>query len=216
VYANDLNPASVEYLRQNVILNHVQPSKLHSFNMDARAFLKHILSQALSGEAPHAHHIIMNLPAIALEFLDVFRGAYHPICEGGQLLHKPAALPTIHCYCFAPPDDFQTQIQQRLLRAMGSPVEAKDIHFHNVRNVSPGKDMFCVSFVLPTHIAHAVPSEASDSVVCNEKIEKTVTSEEIAEPPLPNLGVRTRRAGEAAAISLVAKRAKLADNGGDC
>lgn len=49
-------------------------------------------------------HFVMNLPELALSFLDAFVGVYEPLLrEFGQIFEDvlaSAALPMVHCYCF--------------------------------------------------------------------------------------------------------------------
>ncbi|RRT82315.1 hypothetical protein BHM03_00020181 [Ensete ventricosum] len=175
LYANDLNPDSVHYLRINAQINKVEDG-VYTYNMDARAFMHHIMtvpnsdSKQKTGEAvskddhskelatnekegglviavfqgngntnkrirgfhltvarpwEHVDHVIMNLPASALEFLgelmvddqtDVFKGLI-------QREHWRGSLPWIHCYCFI-----------RSTETKGSILSA----------------MYCLSFMLPT------------------------------------------------------------------
>jgi tRNA G37 N-methylase Trm5 len=44
-------------------------SKVKPFNMDGREFWRHVRTMQRSGEVGPVHHVLMNLPAIALEFL---------------------------------------------------------------------------------------------------------------------------------------------------
>jgi tRNA (guanine37-N1)-methyltransferase len=84
-------------------------------------------------------HVIMNLPASAPEFLDSFRG------------WKLEKLPIIHVYCFGLKckDDATTNeaIINRCTNALGCPIDTCNIV--TVRNISPTKNMYCVSFKLP-------------------------------------------------------------------
>ena len=99
-------------------------------------------------------HVVMNLPASAVEFLDVFRGLYSA--------HRHLALPTIHCYCFSksqsPGEDAKKQVEERLGSSLTSQCTT-----HCVRDVAPKKVMVCVSFKLPTSVAFADAGSKSDT-----------------------------------------------------
>eukprot|EP00478_Filoreta_tenera_P002017 GABV01002062.1.p1 GENE.GABV01002062.1~~GABV01002062.1.p1 ORF type:complete len:135 (-),score=27.90 GABV01002062.1:22-426(-) len=94
----------------------------------------------------------MNLPASAYQFLDVFRG-----CYAGQNITVPDRFPKIHCYTFALAGDEEERRQQakeKIEGVLGATLTDEDeLTLHNVRNVAPNKDMFCVSFRLPRAVA---------------------------------------------------------------
>lgn len=146
VLANDLNPESYRWLQHNCKLNKVE-NKVRTFNLDGRAFIqgpvKQELPALLKGKA--SVHVVMNLPALALEFLDAFRGLLHqePSCDEN--------LPTVHCYGFSKDDDPETDVVKRASRSLGFPLENRSsVHF--VRNVAPNKDMMCVRFTVPKEV----------------------------------------------------------------
>jgi tRNA (guanine37-N1)-methyltransferase len=80
VYAIDLNPDAFFLLQKNIAVNHVEKKVLPILG-DARQV---VLNQLFA----KADHVIMNLPEIALEFVDVACKALKP--KGG----------IIHYYCF--------------------------------------------------------------------------------------------------------------------
>jgi len=80
VYAIDVNPDAVEYLRRNIRLNRVE-GKVHAILGDARQ----IVNGRLAG---CADRVIMNLPEKAMDFVDVACAAIRP--SGG----------TVHFYGF--------------------------------------------------------------------------------------------------------------------
>ncbi|XP_060938695.1 tRNA (guanine(37)-N1)-methyltransferase [Limanda limanda] len=146
VLANDLNPESYRWLQHNCKLNKVE-SKVRTFDLDGRAFIQGPVKQELPAllKGKGSVHVVMNLPALALEFLDAFRG----------LLHQEAPcdenLPTVHCYGFSREDDPDTDVVKRASRSLGFPLENRcSVHF--VRNVAPNKDMMCVRFTIPKEV----------------------------------------------------------------
>jgi tRNA (guanine37-N1)-methyltransferase len=147
VYANDLNPSSYKYLQINRKKNKCGPA-LECFNQDGRAFLRALVHER--GIA--IDHAILNLPATAPEFLDAFTG--YPF---GMVL------PRLHVHCFAPKEAASSNYQcavDRCARALGLPEGGLDrsanaVHVHVVRDVSPQKNMLCVSFVLPAAVVQS-------------------------------------------------------------
>ncbi len=146
VYANDLNPASAEWLRTNVAANKVGPSVTVS-SLDARQFVRELLgTHAAKLEHGPFGHVVMNLPASAIEFLDVFVGAFRREAW-------PAALPRVHCYCFSKEVDATADAIARVEQVLGASVPGAEAHV--VRDVAPRKLMVCVSFTLPDEVAWA-------------------------------------------------------------
>ncbi|KAF7662629.1 hypothetical protein LDENG_00231120 [Lucifuga dentata] len=149
VLANDLNPESYRWLQHNCKLNKVE-NKVRTFNLDGRAFIQGPVKQelpALLKEKAHIH-VIMNLPTLALEFLDAFRGLLRKelICDEN--------LPVVHCYGFSKDDNPEKDMVERASRSLGFSLEHRcSVHF--VRNVAPNKDMMCVSFTLPKEVLYS-------------------------------------------------------------
>ncbi|XP_062974271.1 tRNA (guanine(37)-N1)-methyltransferase [Elgaria multicarinata webbii] len=150
VFANDLNPESHKWLQHNCKLNKVD-QKVKVFNMDGREFLegpvKEELAKQLSlGERKSSLHIVMNLPAMAIEFLDAFRHLLDG--EPGS-----TGLPTVHCHCFSKNDDPAQDIQARVEACLGTSLEGL-CSIELVRKVAPNKDMMCISFQLPAKLLY--------------------------------------------------------------
>lgn len=88
----------------------------------------------------HIDHVVMNLPASAIQFLDAFKGLI-------QRKYWKGNLPLIHCYCFIR----ATETPESIIAVAESALKATilDSKFHRVRDVAPNKAMFCLSFRLP-------------------------------------------------------------------
>ncbi|OQS04538.1 tRNA (guanine-N(1)-)-methyltransferase [Thraustotheca clavata] len=141
VYANDLNPKSYEYLNVNRKKNKVE-ANLHTFNMDGRDFVHKLLDDRIQFS-----QVLMNLPAIALEFLDAFPGRFD---------HWEGELPWIHTYCFSSQVDApELDVQKRAEAILGASLDMEKTKIYQVRDVAPKKLMMCISFQLPVAAAYS-------------------------------------------------------------
>ncbi|XP_069589748.1 tRNA (guanine(37)-N1)-methyltransferase isoform X1 [Ranitomeya imitator] len=153
VYANDLNPESYRWLVHNCKLNKVD-RKVQAFNTDGREFIRTVVKDELSKHIKSSPdgkkrlHIVMNLPALALEFLDAFR---HLLSEQP---HNEVLLPTVHCYGFSKDDNPEKEVKDRVEEMLGATVEVSSIHL--VRKVAPNKEMMCISFQLPAEVLFGI------------------------------------------------------------
>ena len=153
VYANDKNPVSYEYLLKNSVRN--KCVNLVCANHDARYY-----AQKLQNDAVMIDHVIMNLPASAPEFLDAF-----------SVYNESLPLPRFHVHCFAPKESKSTDYQDavdRCSQALGHSIDRirDQVHIHVVRDVSPAKNMLCVSFILPE--STQISSQSSKRSKINE------------------------------------------------
>lgn len=155
VFANDLNPESYKWLQKNIIINKVEKN-IQSFNMDGRDFLKtifktHILNRRAINQNG-MEHIVMNLPTLAIEFLDVFFDSFNEN-EIEQICYRP---PIIHLYCFVKTNKGENacKLGQLLVeQKLGCTLTSNSlIDLHYVRNVSLNKEMIRISFLLTKNI----------------------------------------------------------------
>nr|XP_034960158.1 tRNA (guanine(37)-N1)-methyltransferase isoform X1 [Zootoca vivipara] len=177
VFANDLNPDSYKWLQHNCKLNKVD-RKVKVFNMDGRQFLEEPVKEELTRqlslkERNSCLHIVMNLPAMAVEFLDAFRHLLDG--EPGS-----TSLPTVHCYCFSKHDNPAQDVQERVEACLGISLEGL-CSVELVRNVAPNKEMMCISFSLPARVLYKPLSSPKGADNPQEPASKRLRPNE--EPP---------------------------------
>ena len=175
VYANDLNPSSYESLKQNVTLNKVKPEQISCFNIDGREFIKDILKKELlvlwNIEDEQLRfpivstrvHVVMNLPAIAVEFLDEFVGILHEY-RNFRDRYPMHLRPIVHCYGFEKKGEksLRTRAEQIMQTKLFIDKEGGVIY---VRNVAPDKDMMRLDFTLTEEILFKAPLECKSRFI---------------------------------------------------
>ena len=154
VLANDLNPESYKWLRKNAVTNKIK-TNFESFNMDGRDFLRNIVKADLLNRRANKEigpeYIVMNLPSLAVKFLDVLPDWFTQD-EMKKICSQP---PIVHLYCFVKANKGEDACkfgQSLVEEQLGCPLNDSLINLHNVRNVSPFKEMIRVSFLLTENI----------------------------------------------------------------
>ena len=158
VLANDLNPESFKWLNHNLQLNKVK-TEYSTHNLDGRDFIQTTIREDLlqrwqktarSETAAHPnYHIVMNLPALALEFLSAFSGmlkSHNGRLDGSMV----PSLPRVHCHCFSKAENPEQDVQEQAALQLGHDLQNSSVR--HVRNVAPNKEMMCVSFDLTWNV----------------------------------------------------------------
>ncbi|EKX73220.1 conserved hypothetical protein [Theileria equi strain WA] len=170
VLANDLNPVGAKYVKINSELNRVcrqKPETLQQvtnlvkiYNQDARTFLDVIKSNHILDKKTVEYdgvkisqnaqvHFLMNLPKLAIDFLDSFIGLANNI--------EPESTRdcVVHCYCFCDQTDYENEVETRLQRVLNRKLDEYTVT--RVRHVSPKKQMYCVEFKVPGSMLGSSP-----------------------------------------------------------
>lgn len=166
VLANDLNPSSYQWLLHNAQKNKVT-KYISMFNKDGRDFIKTDVRADLikrwntkDGQTVDYNiHITMNLPAMALDFLETFCGLM--INYDGPI----PVLPIVHVYCFARGEDSARSAQQMAEEKLGTKLQANLHGVHFVRNVAQNKDMYRICFQLTREILYLKKSGGKRTIL---------------------------------------------------
>ena len=153
VFCNDLNPESFKWLEHNVKNNKKSSKNTKTFNLDAREFIREIVKEKLleiwsSNTAQiSSAHIVMNLPALAITFVDVFNGLF---ADQQDYREKAVILPAVHVYCFSKAENTREDVIRTCEKHLGHVLdETHLLGVHFVRNVAPSKDMMRIDFTPP-------------------------------------------------------------------
>lgn len=153
VLANDLNPESYKWLKHNGKLNKIKEHLLYAFNKDGRDFIRNEMKMDLQTRLSNADksnvHIVMNLPAIATEFLNEFSGLYKPDEIENMDCDKNI---TVHVYCFAKGERPFEIAKDSVEKGLGHKLSDNLIEITSVRTVSNFKEMIRISFKLTKDI----------------------------------------------------------------
>ncbi|PKA56264.1 tRNA (guanine(37)-N1)-methyltransferase 2 [Apostasia shenzhenica] len=146
VFANDLNPDSVQYLRINSKINKVEDNII-AHNMDARAFMRHLMEvpELEVNVEPQFTSIVVH------ESIDVpvdrgpFEGELTDVFEGLlQRKYWKGSLPLIHCYFFLRTNETEESMLHEAEAALNFRI--RDPIFHRVRDVAPNKVLTFIPF----------------------------------------------------------------------
>lgn len=170
VLANDLNPDSYHWLCENVNLNKVTEF-VRCFNLDGRDFIKTIVKDYLienvksydGSNSNRRYHIVMNLPDIAMNFLDTFDSLLSSLNDSDYEYKIPYL--DIHCYCFVkkiPESEVDNYVIQTASEKLGHQISTDDVYeIYYVRKVAPNKIMYRISFKLNTDILYGTKTDYS-------------------------------------------------------
>ena len=110
-------------------------------------------------------HIAMNLPAIAISFLDTFLSLLKREDVEDLTNIDPSVLPMVHVYAFSNADDKKNDLKGQCELKLATKLDNIQIDF--VRNVAPSKDMFRISIPLTADILFS--SEVIDMSGSNKR-----------------------------------------------
>lgn len=149
VYANDLNPESFKWLEHNARANKIDGRYFQAFNKDGRDFIKNDIKEKLPVHLKNKRniYITMNLPALAVEFLDCFVGLFDESDLGDFTVP-----PIVFVYCFAKGEDYESIARDLVLKYFGFDVNDRILDVFRVRTVSSMKEMMRVTVLLDRDI----------------------------------------------------------------
>ncbi|CAG2062516.1 unnamed protein product, partial [Timema podura] len=150
----DVCAESFKWLLSNVERNKVS-SYVQAYNKDARIFIENdvknhiLLSWQNVKYSESIMHITINLPAMAVTFLQSFVGLF---TTEEMYAHAVKNYPIVHVYCFVKGDNPNAQAQKLVEENLGYYLTDNLKEIFLVRNVSTNKNMMRVSFVLNQNV----------------------------------------------------------------
>nr|CAH7750099.1 unnamed protein product [Callosobruchus chinensis] len=149
VFANDLNPESFNWLKYNFEANKVDQTYYKLYNRDGHDFIKNDIKLLLPKflEDDKNVYITMNLPAMALEFLNSFVGLFNK-----EALPEYSKPPLIFVYCFAKGEDCMEITKNKIKDTVTYDLSNKIVDIFRVRTVSSLKEMMRITLRLERDI----------------------------------------------------------------
>ena len=188
VYANDINPESVKWMKINLKTNQSKkaPREYQVHNLDGREFLRTIALPRIESYQTEILNdkekqwcltenkivVLMNLPDIALTFLDVISEWLTKDIESRQQWLMPIH---IYCYTFSKGENREEDIRSRL-KAILPNVNEDQISCRFVRQVAPNKDMLCVRITLFDKNPKAIEDERDNRPAKKFKVDPSSTT----------------------------------------
>ena len=164
VFANDLNPSSYHHLVENASLNDVT-SRVSICNQDGREFITHTFAKIIT-DRPHilskGSHVIMNLPASAVEFLDSLVGILQGLPPD---LIDSVPMPWVHCYTFSKSAKPVEDVVAKVEHALQTSLPDDTCSVYRVRDVAPNKLMMRVSLQLPFCVAYGTAIKGTSHII---------------------------------------------------
>ncbi|CAB0005837.1 unnamed protein product [Nesidiocoris tenuis] len=153
-FANDLNPDSVHWLRENLKTNKINLDSVSVSTLDGVDFVTDVFKSSLlalpAGDYQIA--IAMNLPSLAFQFLPAFKGLLSEE-DVEALTCRP--IPVVYCYMFlkgVPESERSAAARKIVENELGNLGNEEFLRVDFVRNVAPNKDMIVVSIRLTENI----------------------------------------------------------------
>lgn len=176
VFANDLNPDSYKWMEHNIKLNKIK-TNVQTFNLDGREFISKFIKEYIQTNCMGKESVIsviMNLPALAIEFLNAFEGL---LIQSNVSKNDVEDLKIeVYCYTFLKGDKDTTTAQaheelNERLKDNISGIAPLNVEFHNTRRVAPGKDMYRCKFDLPIELLFLKNHDAK--ILCEPDAKKS-------------------------------------------
>lgn len=176
VYANDLNPDSFTWLNYNAVANKIKGEFFKSCNKDGKDFINEDIKAYLPfylGKNQNVH-IVMNLPALAVNFLSYFVGLFEP--NELPIFLNP---PTIYVYCFSKGEDYNNIAKKLVTDSFGIHVDKFISEIFKVRTVSSMKEMMRVTIKLDRDILEANVKKRKLEEICETENKRQLIDGEI-------------------------------------
>lgn len=182
VYANDLNPESFKWLNHNMEKNKVKKEYVKTFNKDGREFIRTNVKDVLLQHLNKRNiFIAMNLPALAVEFIECFLG----LLADNEM--EISNTPIVFVYCFAKGSETNTDYcaiaKNLLLEQIDLDISDNIVDMFEVRTVSNFKKMIRITLKLDGLILFAMNHNLKRKIIDSEnhtlqKIPKCENGEE--------------------------------------